>query len=144
MGRHEAQPQRRATVTKVASAAGLAAAAATAAMTVGAGSAQADPITDTINRISSIGGSTAASGPDIGGFLSSIAPSVYNPGPFTIGPVTSPKFPSGCTVNGTNVCSNFAGVFVKPPQPGSTPFVSIQGIQIPIWTVRGGTPVPPA
>jgi hypothetical protein len=151
VGKHHAQPERRANLTKVAGVAGMATAAAALAMTFGAGSAQAKP-GDGLNKIlhpNNSGSSavkksngTAApaanvnatttkattSSPNIGSVLSSIAPSLYNPGPFTIGPVTSTP----------------TGVIVKPPVPGSKPFAQITGIQLPFWTVNNGTPVPPA
>lgn len=125
----------------------MATAAAAVAMTVGSGTAQAKP-GDALNKIfhsnksdssSTSGAKTnlktnattatpkaATSGPDIGSVLSSIAPSIYNPGPFTIGPVTNPK----------------PGPIVKPPTTGK-PFTQITGIQLPIWTVNNGTPVTP-
>ncbi|OBB15149.1 hypothetical protein A5662_00455 [Mycobacteriaceae bacterium 1482268.1] len=123
----------------------MATAAAALAMSVGAGTAQAKP-GDTLNKIlhpnktdSASASDTSApktkvgatsGSPNIGSFLSSIAPSIYNPGPFTFGPVTDPKFPTG--------------VIVKDPVPGSKPFPQITGIQLPFWTVNNGTPVPPA
>ena len=155
MGRHTAQPEGRPHLTKVAGLAGMATSAAALAMTIGAGTAQAQP-GDLLNKIlhpsTSGSGATvkpaattnAATGPDIGSILSSIAPSIYNPGPFTFGPVTTPKPPSGCGTPST--CTNIGGIFVKPATPGSQPFTSIQGIQLPFWSVRPGTgvPVPPA
>ena len=153
MGRHSAQPEGRANLTKVAGLAGMATAAAALALTVGSGTAQAKP-GDGLNKIlhptksdsssadKSAGSSTptakvnatttstskVASSPNVGSVLSSIAPRLYNPGPFTIGPVTSTP----------------TGVIVKPPVPGSKPFAQITGIQLPFWTVNNGTPVPPA
>ncbi len=140
-------------MTKVAGLAGMATAAAALALTVGSGTAQAKPgdglnkilhpnKTDSSSADKSVGNSTptakvnatttstpkVASSPDIGSILSSIAPSIYNPGPFTIGPVTSTP----------------TGVIVKPPVPGSKPFPQITGIQLPFWTVNNGKPVPPA
>ena len=146
MGRHEAQPQRRANLTRVAGLAGMAAAAATLAMTVGTGTAEAKPH---FNRPNTDSGSTAESSktsattastttattnlastslPNIGSILSSIAPSIYNPGPFMIGPVTSTT----------------PGLIVKDPVPGSKPFAQITGFQLPFWFVNNGVPVPPA
>lgn len=142
MGRHTAQPEGRANLTKVAGLAGMATAAAALAMSVGAGTAQAKPFD--INKIlnpksntSSDGAASAAktasanklsSSNNPGSFLSSIAPSIYNPGPFTIGPVTDPA----------------PGPIVKPPSPSTgKPFAQITGIQLPIWTVNNGKPVTP-
>lgn len=153
MGRHEAEPQHRANLKKVAGLAGMATAAAAMAMTVGAGTAQAGPLNDAINNIIHPNGTSTtnkqtsaspnlATTNNLGSFLSSIAPSIYNPGPFTIGPVTTPKLPASCTVNGSNVCTVTGGVITKPPQPGSAPFGTIQGIQLPFWTVNNGSPVP--
>lgn len=131
----------------------MATAAAALALTVGSGTAQAKP-GDGLNKIlhptksdssstdkpagtstpkatvnaTTTSTSNLASSPNIGSVLSSIAPSLYNPGPFTIGPVTSTP----------------TGVIVKPPVPGSKPFPQITGIQLPFWTVNNGTPVPPA
>jgi hypothetical protein len=143
VGRHEAQPERRVNLTKVAGLSGMATAAAAMAMTVGTGTAQAKPFDvnnilhpnkNTSNDGAATSAKTAAtpkvasSGGNLGSFLSSIAPSIYNPGPFTIGPVTSTP----------------TGVIVKPPVPGSKPFTQITGFQLPFWTVNNGTPVPPA
>ena len=136
MGRHELRPQRQATMTRVVGLAGMAAAAATLAITVSTGTAEAKPNLFGKPNATDDGSSTAkvntatptATTSNHGSTLSSIAPNIYNPGPFTIGKVTSTQ----------------PGLIVKPPVPGSKPFAQVTGIQLPFWTVNNGTPVPPA
>jgi hypothetical protein len=154
VGRHSAQTDGRANLAKVAGLAGMATAAAALAMTVGTGTAQAKPNdgfnnifhsnksdsgsankpasgstpTATVNAQTTAARNPSSSSTNIGSVLSSIAPSLYNPGPFTVGPVTSTP----------------TGVIVKPPVPGTKPFAQVTGIQLPFWTVNNGTPVPPA
>ncbi len=151
MGKHELRPGRPAKLTKVVGLAGMATAAAALAMSVGAGTAEAGPLNNIFHpHPPGTGGSApkaqanaatpslASRGPDIGSVLSSIAPSIYNPGPFTIGHVTNPTLPAG---------SQYVGQFiVKPAVPGKQPFTAVTGFQLPFWTINPttGAPVPAA
>lgn len=135
MGRHEQRRERPANLTKVVGLAGIAAAAATLAMTVSSGTAEAKPnlfgkpsSTDDSSSAPKFNAATPTATSKFGSVLSSIAPKIYNPGPFTIGKVTSTQ----------------TGLIVKPPVPGSKPFAQVTGIQLPFWTVNNGTSVPPA
>ena len=149
MTRHEERTTRRANMTKVVGLAGMAAAAATLAMTAGAGTAEARPghfgFGPNPNNTSST--STTSS-------TNTAAP---NAAPTSV--ALSPPFPSfdglyncGChigTVTNPPLAKNqqdIGGVLVTPAVPGSRPFASVQGVQLPIWTVSNtgtpGTPVP--
>jgi hypothetical protein len=139
MGSHS-KPRQRASVTKVVGLAGMATAAATVAMSVGAGTAQADntPLKpNTPSTPSTTAGTTLATttGP-LGslGSLGSLGP-IFNPGPFTFGPVTNPPLKAPQT---------YVGQFLfTPAVPGSRPFPSVQGFQLPFWSVNSsGAPVP--
>jgi len=149
MGTHSKPRDRRVSVTKIAGLGGIAAAAATMAMSVGAGTAEANPVspgvspgghttTNPTNALSP-GGHTTTNPVTNAATLSTIGSlgAIYNPGPITIGKVTNPvlKAPQ-------QYLSQF---IVTPAVPGSRPFASIQGFQLPFWTVNPttGAPVPP-
>ncbi len=128
MGRHELRPERSANLTKVVGLAGMAAAAATVAMTVGTGTAQAAP-GDGLRSLFSGGGSTSGNStpkkqsttPTSVHITNGIKiGSIYNSGPVNIGVVKSPQ----------------PGFVVKPPDPANgKPFTQVTGFQLPIWNV---------
>lgn len=123
MGRHELRPEKRANLTKVAGVAGMAAAAATLAMTVSSGTAAAKP-GDGLHKIlhpsTNDSGSTAKSASTTSS--SSSIKSIFNNGGLHIGKVVSPT----------------PGLVVKAPDPANNkPWAQITGIQLPVWTVDG-------
>jgi len=126
--------QPHASLMKIAGVAGIAAAAATVAMSVGAGTAQAAPLQPntptTPSTPSTTAPLTAAGLGSVGSFGS-----LFNPGPFTFGRVTNPPLKAPQT---------YMGQFLfTPAVPGSRPFASIQGFQLPFWSVTStGAPVP--
>jgi hypothetical protein len=60
--------------------------------------------------------------------------SIYNPGPYAIGPVTNPPLPAGSQY--------FNQFIVKPAVPGKQPWLAITGFQLPFWTVNPSTGAP--
>jgi hypothetical protein len=147
MGTHSKPRDRRMSATKIAGLGGIAAAAATMAMSVGAGTAEAAP---TPGAGSGAHGAPGAPGQGAPGAPGRGAPGsaatsstigslggLYNPGPIALGTVTKPTLKAP---------QQYLGQFiVTPAVPGSRPFASVQGFQLPFWTINPstGAPVPP-
>jgi hypothetical protein len=125
VGRHELRPERRANLTKVAGVAGMAAAAATLAMTVGSGTASAKPgdgLRKILHPSSSDSGSPSATKAASTSSSKTSVSSIFNNGGLHIGKVVSPT----------------PGIIVKNPDPANNkPWPQITGIQLPVWTVDG-------
>jgi hypothetical protein len=125
--RHEVRTARRANMTKVVGLAGMAAAAATLAMTVGAGTAGARPPhpgpsphdNSSPSATSSPSGATA---PQAAANASLTPSQIYNPGPGRLGFVNNP------------------GPIVVPASPTGPPLIHVPGVQLPVWWQVNGTP----
>jgi len=143
MGSHSKPIDRRVSVTKVAGLAGMAAAAATMAMSVGAGTAEAKPSTTPVKpNVTAQAPKAAATTSPVQGLLNVLKVPVYNPGPLTIG---SLPCPSGSTCSGfPGNTAGGGGVVVAPPVPGTQPFAKYT-FQLPFWTINPttGKPVVP-
>jgi hypothetical protein len=112
----------------------MATVAATVAMSVGAGTAQAAPLQPNTPTTPSTPSTTAPLTAAGLGSLGSLGP-LFNPGRFTFGPVTNPPLKAPQTY--------FGQFLVTPAVPGSRPFASVQGFQLPFWSVTStGAPVP--